>query len=276
MDKAIFFAVCRYIPDILRGESINAGIVVHVPENKFVNFYKTKNLSRIRTFDDEIEIDVLKALLESLEYQFDNNRTSEMKDIDKNNFLEKELVYFINQIQFAQIRVLNSDDESVEKDIKDLIDTYLYYDKKKSDRIPASRVKSLATKMLTTSYLKDRVDRNPKVTNVFNQSPFDLSLDIDGEKTLIKAITFDYKNKNKFFNEIKSLMYDLSYIKNNLDNDIKIIINNTDMNEEYEKKAYDVLRKEVDVLTLEEFDRYIFENYPSRINSQQLELFNLS
>lgn len=276
MDRTIFFSVCRYIPDILRGESINIGIIVHVPQNKFIKFYKTKNLSRIRTFDDEIETEVLKALLESLEYQFDNNRISKTEGIDRNNFLENELVYFINQTQFSPIRVLNSNSEAVNQDIKDLIDTYLYYDKKKSERIPASRVKSLATKMLATSYLKDRIDRNPKVTNNFNQSPFDLSLDIEGNKTLIKAITFDYKNKNKFFNEIKSLMYDVSYVKNMLDSDIKIIINNTDMNEDYEKLAYELLNKEVDVLTLEEFDRFVFENSSSRISSQQLNLFNLS
>ncbi|MDY0394918.1 DUF3037 domain-containing protein [Virgibacillus halophilus] len=91
MDKPIYFAVCSYIPDILRGESINVGILVHVPDNKFVQFYKTKNLSRIRSFDDEVELDVLKALLESIAYQFNNNRASELEGIDNQGFLKKRI-----------------------------------------------------------------------------------------------------------------------------------------------------------------------------------------
>lgn len=272
MDKPIYFTVCRYIPDILRGESINVGVLVHVPDNKSIEFYKTRNLSRIRNFDDEVEIDVLKALLESIDYQFNNNRSSEFQGIDKKDFLEKELVYFINQIQFSEVRVLNSDNGSLKEHIDDLIDMYLYYDKKKTDRISADRVRSLASKMVSSSYLKNKIDRKPSVKNNLNQKPFDFSLELNGKTTFFKAISFDYKRTNKFFNEIKSLMYDLSYIKDVNNVDIKVIINNTDRNEEYEKIAYNLLREQVDVFTLEEFDKFIYSN--STNGNEQLSFLN--
>ncbi|MYL45073.1 DUF3037 domain-containing protein [Virgibacillus halodenitrificans] len=272
MNKPIYFAVCRYIPDILRGESINVGILVHIPDNKSIKFYKTKNLSRIRNFDDEVELDVLKALLESIDFQFNNNRASELNGLNSKNFLENELVYFVNQIQFSEIRVLNSDTSSLQTHVNDLIDMYLYYDKKKSDRITANRVKSLASKMVSASYLKDKINRNPDIKNNFNQRPFDFTIDIDGNKVLFKAISFDYKSRNKFYNEIKSFLYDIEYATNSYNNDIKVIINNTDRNEDYERIAYDLLRKKVDVFTLEEFDKYIFNN--TVIQNKQLEFFN--
>ncbi|MFD2210255.1 DUF3037 domain-containing protein [Virgibacillus halophilus] len=272
MDKPIYFAVCSYIPDILRGESINVGILVHVPDNKFVQFYKTKNLSRIRSFDDEVELDVLKALLESIAYQFNNNRASELEGIDNQGFLKKELVYFINQIQFSEVRALNSDNSSLQSHINDLIDMYLYYDKKKSERISPDRVRSLASKMVRSSYLKNKINRHPDIKNNFNQSPIDFTIEINGNKILFKAISFDYKAKNKFYNEIKSLLYDLSYIKKQTNNEIKVIINNTNRDKDYEKLAYNLLRKEVDVFTLEEFDKFIFNS--SMDQNQQLELFN--
>lgn len=125
IDKPIFFAVCRYIPDILRGESINAGIIIHIPEDEWVNFYSTKNISRIRSFDDEVEVSVLKAVLDSLSYQFNPNRTSDLEGINSQKFLEQELVYFVNQIQFSEIRVLNSNEQNLEKDINNIIDMYL-------------------------------------------------------------------------------------------------------------------------------------------------------
>lgn len=271
-DKPIYFSVCRYIPDILRGESINVGIVVHIPEHRFIKFYKTKNLSRVRSFDDEVEMEVIKALLESLEYQFNYNRASELKGLNRDDFLKNELVYFINQVQFSEIRVLNSDINLFEENIKDLIDMYLYYDKKKSERIDRNRVRSLASKIVSQSYLKNSIDRNPKLKNNFNQQAFDFSLDFGNQKEYIRAISFDYKNTNKFFNEIKSFLYDVSYFKNNLDVNIKVVINNTDKSEMYEQVAYDTLKNEVDIFTLEEFDKFVRgDNY----KDEQLNFFDL-
>lgn len=255
--KIIHYSVCRYVPDILRDEFINVGVLVHIPDEKSCHFYKTKNLARIRNFDDEVELDVISALLESLEYQF-NTSTIHVPDlygIEEHDFLKKETSYFVNQLQFSDIRTLTS--ENPHEDVKDLCDMYLYYDKKKSERITKERVRRLVSKMFMNSMLKSRVERNPSPMNNFQQKPFDFVIKLNDRETLIKTLSFDYKQSNKLFNEIKSFLYDIQYFKDHDITDIKVVINNTQFDREFEQLAIEQLKKYIDVYTIEEFSLYI-------------------
>lgn len=256
-EKMVNFAVCRYIPDVLRDEFINVGVLVHVPEDEYVNFYKTKNYRRIKSFDDEVELDVIKVLLESLEYQFNTTTINvpEFPNIGDTNFLNTEIRYYVNQLQFSSIRTFKTND--IQKDVSDLCDTYLYYDKKKTDRIGQDKVRRLVSKMFTNSKLNSIVNRNPEYKNVFHQSPFDFSMKFNNHDTLIKTISFDYKNKNKFFKEVKSLLFDVQYFRDMDINDIKLVINNTELDDEHKKNAYNILNDFMDVYTLEEFSKFI-------------------
>ncbi|SFD43820.1 DUF3037 domain-containing protein [Bacillus sp. UNCCL81] len=263
--KVIFYAVCRYVPDILRDEFINVGVVTYIPQLGESKFFKAKNLTRVKNFDDELEMEVLKALLESLEIQF-NNRLQPLK-VPNDTILKNELVYFVNQIQFSPIRALNS--SSVEEDLRDLCDMYLYYDQKKSNRINADRVRRLVSKLFTQNQNLN-VDRHPNQQNEFKQKPFDFSIDLEGHQTLIKTLSFDYNNENRFYNEIKSILYDLDHFLN-LGENIKIVINNTDIEKEFEKLAYNLLRKKTDVLTVQQFAELINN---SSYKIEQLNLFH--
>lgn len=253
----------------MRDEFINVGVLTHIPQDKRCQFNKTKNISRILKFDDEIEPDMIKALLESVEYQF-NTAASNLKGIEKKDFLKDELVYFVNQIQFSEVKALIS--ENVEEDIRDLVDSYLYYDKKKSDRMDASKVKSLFAKIIKQNSLEKDLKSKPVEKNIFEQKPFDYSLNINHDRFLIKAVSFDYKKTNHLYKELKSLLYDLNYFKEKYQSNIKIIINNTEMNEEYEKTAYEILSKEADVYTLESFSDYLSNNVPK--SHEQISLFD--
>jgi Protein of unknown function (DUF3037) len=264
--KKIFYSVCRYVPDILRDEFINIGVLTYIPKLGKSNFHKTKNLARVKYFDDEVEMDILKALLESLEIQFNLSHPPTSNETD--DFLKRELVYYVNQVQFSEIRALNSN--NITEDINDLYDMYLYYDKKKSERINSDRVRRLVSKLFKQNDYRD-IDRDPLPQNEFNQKPFDFSVYIKGECTYIKALSFDYKNENRLYNEIKSLLYDLRFFKEKDIDNIKIVINNTNIETEFEKLAFNLLSKETEVLTLQQFaDQVNFnENH-----EQQLKLFN--
>jgi hypothetical protein len=257
--KVIYYTVCRYVPDILRDEFINVGVLAHIPEERWCEFYKTKNLKRIRNFDDEVELDVISVLLESLEYQFNTNSISDadLVDIDKDYFLQNEIKYYVNQIQFSEIRSLAS--YNVEDDLKDLYDMYLYYDKQKSDRINTDRVRRLVSKMFTNSAFKSEVNRKPSAQNLFRQHPFDFSVKLKGEETFIKVFSFDYKKYNHLFNEVKSFLYDVNHFKQMNINNIKVVVNNTEFDKEFEQIALSRLKEEIEVYTLQEFADYINE-----------------
>ncbi|MGN7402712.1 DUF3037 domain-containing protein [Cytobacillus praedii] len=270
--KTIFYSICKYVPDIIRGEFINVGVLTYIPEMGMSKFQKTKNLARVTAFDDELELDVLKALLESLEIQF-NNPSLPKKIADPSpEYLQSELVYFVNQLQFSEIKALNS--TSVEEDTRDLYDMYLYYDQKKSNRISAERVKRLVSKLFTANEFKN-VNRHPNEQNIFRQRPFDFSVNLNGSNELIKALTFDYKNYNKLYNEIKSFLFDLNYFKDLGIDNVKVVINNTDINNEFEKLAFNLLSKEVEVLTVQQFADYLnkSEKLKKRETNEQLSFY---
>lgn len=262
-EKIVNFAVCRYIPNILRDEFINVGVVVHVPEDKFVHFYKTKNYRRVKAFDDEVDIEVIKALLESLEYQFNTTTvySPNLQGTENNDFLLSEISFYVNQLQFSNIRTFSSSE--LTQEIKDLCDTYLYYDKRKSERIGPEKVRSLVSKMFTSSRINSVVNRKPEFKNMFQQQTFDFCIEINNSNTLIKALSFDYQNKNKFYKEIKSLLYDVQYFRDMNIQDIKLVINNTELNAEYEKHAFKILNEYTDVYTLEQFSKFIDETEKS-------------
>jgi hypothetical protein len=268
--KIIFYAVCRYVPDILRDEFINVGVLTYIPELGKSKFHRTKNLSRVKNFDDELEMDILKALLESLEIQFNHNSLPTIDKKPTDDFIKNEMVYFVNQIQFSEIRSLNS--TNIQEDIKDLYDMYLYYDQKKSQRITPERVRRLVSKLFTQNNLKD-VNRKPSEQNLFRQKPFDFSVNLNGNQTLIKALSFDYSNHNRMYNELKSFLYDLEQFKKMNINNIKVVINNTDKENDYEQLAYNLLSEETDVLTVQEFAELLSKDTGIN-NAEQLSLFN--
>lgn len=257
--KVIHYTICKYVPDILREELINVGVLAHIPEDGWAEFYKTKNLKRIRHFDDEVDLDVISVLLESLEYQFNTNSISDMdfSDIHQDYFLKNETKYYVNQLQFSEVKTLAS--YNVDDDLKDLYDMYLYYDKPKSDRINTDRVRRLVSKMFTNSAFKTSINRKPSTQNLFKQQPFDFSVNLKGEETLIKVFSFDYKKFNHLFNEVKSFLYDVQHFKQMDINNIKVVINNTDFDKEFEQIALKHLKEEIEVYTLQEFAQYINE-----------------
>jgi hypothetical protein len=64
MERLCKFAVLRYVPDNNRKEFINIGLVFHSPEDRFIDLELTTNFSRVTAFDDEIDINFLKIVLE--------------------------------------------------------------------------------------------------------------------------------------------------------------------------------------------------------------------
>lgn len=260
MTNIIYFSVCRYVPSILRGEYVNIGLAYHIPSEKRLNFIASKNIRRIKSFDDEIEVDVINAIFESLKYEFGSitlEKYDEYEDIDLSNpnLLTEKTSGYVNQIQFSEVKVYESQDDT-EKAIKDLTDMFLYYDKKKSERINQDRVRALAVKIINSSSYKSSLERVERKEGFF-EHPYDIKFNINGHEKYIKAFSFDYKHPRLIFKEIKAYLYELEHALNNgliRLSDIKIVINNTDLESNYEKEITKNLPEELEVLTLEQFN----------------------
>jgi hypothetical protein len=263
MTDIINFAICRYVPSILRGEQINIGLVYHSPSLKLMDFISSKNTKRIKSFDDEIESDVINAIFESLNYEFcsgklegslmDNNI-----DLTQKNLLADLTKGYVNQIQFEHVRTFELKN-NLKKEIEDLTDMYLYYDKMKNERMNQDRVRALTARIINSSSYKDSFSKVKKNKEFF-EIPYDFKIQIQGANKYIKAFSFDYKNSSKFYKEMKSYLFDLSHAKEHFGidvSDVKIVINNTNLEAEHEKEITNHLPNELELFTLEKFSSFI-------------------
>lgn len=273
MTNIIYFVICRYVPSVLRGEKVNIGFVYHVPSLEQMDFIASKNIRRLKSFDDELEVDVINAIFESLKFEFGSDSLEQYEyedealDLSNPYLLNDKTSGYVNQIQFSEVNVFESQ-ETLEKAIKDITDMILYFDKKKNERINQDRVRALAAKIVNSSSYKDTLTRFQR-TNEFFGLPYDFKFNLNGKDKFIKAFSFEYKQTSAFFKEIKAYLYDLEhFVKEGLVSfsDVKIVINNTDLEAEHERIITRQLPKDLELITLEKFSSLIRHNEDSFLN----------
>ena len=64
--KAFQYTVLRVVPDVERGERINAGVVLYSPERKFLGARVHVDRERLRAIAPDVDLDALERHLRSL------------------------------------------------------------------------------------------------------------------------------------------------------------------------------------------------------------------
>lgn len=264
----LYYSVCQYTPDIIRGESINVAIVIHCPTigYEFSKVFVTTNYNRLRSFDDEYNGEYIKMVFNQIKYQFsydcdvlynvmDEYSDDFFDDIYDTTFIDNRSMYYVNEFEFLETKsVKQIDSQKIEQTVNDLYRTYLYYDLPKEKRITKDKVKSLLRKELRNLKV---VPSENKITDMFGDEIFDF----ENNDFFVKAMTLDYKNHSSLKTQIKSLHSDIANNRNKLKNKkIKIVVvNQTDFEDNYR------LANEVSKINdLKEFDIEI-DDLPSVI-----------
>ena len=248
----LYYAVLKYIPSAIRMETINVGIAVHYPVKKYSHFFKTTNMRRVATFDDEYNKSFFSMVMDSLEYDLNYNLDKDIEtlklgfsdesdegrfnNISEPDFLSRKISYLTNEFRFSSVQSINISDEDWSSVIEDLKSTFLYYDKPKNKRITKDKVRRLLSKQVRSyNFSKDRIRANPELPNdLGGMDKYDFRID----KTLLRSMTFDYKRKDNLTTELKVILYDLNNIKPKNDISAVFLISNELENPE-DKKTYD-------------------------------------
>lgn len=179
------------MPDEIRQEFINIGLVFHSPLDNYLDIKITSNFSRVSAFDDELDTNFLKIVLSGVKKDFSQNvevGAPSFYDLGKQDFLNSITAFYSNQLQFSPIYSINSND--ILKDFNDLFRTYVYFDTIKTTRITSDKVKSIMNRVLKEKPLK--LERDVKV----NIGPEEIVLDYLYESRdnlkLVKTLSFDY------------------------------------------------------------------------------------
>ncbi len=89
----------HYVPDLVRGEFLNIGLLLHSPEEKFLGCLFTEDLRRVRRFHPKADLDFLRELQQDFDRQIDEHSA----DLDE--YVRWMNDSFSNLIQLAPPRI---------------------------------------------------------------------------------------------------------------------------------------------------------------------------
>ena len=134
------YSVLRYSPSLLSGESINLGILFS--SEKYARFEYTKKMNRIREFDDTLDMDVLKFMLESIKSDVEGDLTTQERDFNISTYIK----FYCKEYHFSNVMDITYYDD-LEKRIEEIKKIYLRFDYEISQR-PSSQQELLFLRSL--------------------------------------------------------------------------------------------------------------------------------
>lgn len=202
--KKIEYSVLQYSPSFITGECINLGILVYCAEDKKIKFEhitERSHYNRLHTFDDELDLEVVKNVLsmisediDDIEYSNSLALINEYRDFDISEYIK----YFQNEFNFTKTTFINYD--SFEDAINELKNIYLrLYIPKKSRPSKRSEQKFIERVMDTNNY---KYSKNKKIHDEFGINvTYDYVLN---ENTGIKFFNAESNNISRIINDIKA------------------------------------------------------------------------
>lgn len=231
----MYYSVCQYVPDPIRREAINVGLVCHIPQKEYSIFYHIKGEKRLKAFDDECNINFVKMMYESLESVFNmcskdvkediDNRFS---DISSKNFLQNRIKYYANMFRFFNVSSMYTSMESVEEDIDFLKKRYLYYDYQPKDRLTDEKLNSFIKRQLKRNNLNTKIRPAKLKDKTFIPKPI---FDFQSDNEFIKVMAMNYSRPQSLSNKFKVFIYDMSTVQDQLANKTIKIITDSDNND---------------------------------------------
>lgn len=141
----VLFSILSYYPSFITTESINLGILFHDLKNDIRTLEVTSNWGRVKKFDDELDIDYMKAVLDGIRHEISDNG---LFGHNSNYNLEDYISSYVNELQFSE--VTSTDVTYLDDFIDETKKMFLRYDYDIKDR-PNEKQKVNYMKEILTS-----------------------------------------------------------------------------------------------------------------------------
>lgn len=186
----VLFSVLSYHPSFITDESINVGILFHDVINDRRIFEITSNWKRIKSFDDEIDINYFKEILEGIKMEISNDSIFNYK---KSFNLHDYVRLFVNELKFSEIKVVET--ESFEDFVEETKKIFLRYDYDKKDRPDDKQQMNYIRKILKSNNIKCSYN---SITGLYDEN---ISFDYIIGDYAFKFFIFENKQiRNQIFN----------------------------------------------------------------------------
>lgn len=219
---SIEYSILCHYPSIMSKDRITLGIIFLNKADRIACFHSTKNFKRVGSFNDELDIDLLKIQLESIE--------DEVGDIvvDDNFKLRDYTRFYVNEIRFEAIQTVEIQDD-FQQFIDETLKIHMRFDFDKKER---------PTKNDQIKYFKKYFKQNiSHYSNKGIRGEFDeiVTFDFTVNHYVFKLFVFNGKQEKKIMNSIKAFAYNANHLKDNY-KVVAVIEDDSDNNFEVVKK----------------------------------------
>lgn len=240
------FTRLNYFPSFISNDCMEIGILFHEIENDIRRFEVTTNWSRLKSFDDELDIEYMKLILDGIKNEVSNdNLFSYNQKFD----IKKYAKFYVNELKFTDVRVAQTD--NLESFIEETKKMFLRYDYDKSERPNRNQQISYMRKLFKENNIKYS---SHKIDGGFNE---DIQYDYIVDNYAFKLFSFEDKKINKLVSSAKTWAFNAEEMK-----DIykTVFIYDTESNDRLFESIVRILSKDAyKVMNMNEALDFIFE-----------------
>lgn len=178
----IEYAALNYYPSPVSDECLCLGILFHNITTGEKHFEHISNFRRFHTFDDEADVEFVKAYLNGIKQEIDSSIFNYNSEFELRDYIR----FYANEFKFSKVKLLNVEEN--DQYIDDLTKIYLKYDMAKNQRLNINEEKRLIRRILETNNLKYT---NKKIEGPYND---EIKFDYQLENLCIKIFSFKEKN----------------------------------------------------------------------------------
>jgi hypothetical protein len=219
-----YYSVVRYVPDIIRDEGVNIGVVlqVGVEGESNVVYHFTENFQRAAKIDPDLTTNILERnVRHALDQIIEESESLELDQIITNHSGGK--------IQFTQPRLTLVEESNIKQEIRELYEQFVW------EEIEARKIGVTETKLrqkVVAALRREgingervKVNRPSDPVRIkgrrFNHT-FDMSIQLNGHPDFIRCLSFDVEHHESKLESAKALIFDATDIRANRD-DVRVM-----------------------------------------------------
>lgn len=210
MERKVKFAILQYIPNYERDEKINVAVILHSPEDEYLNTEIISNFTRLKKFDDEIELSIFKTFLKSIidEFSYDITKVERM-NIKDYSLLDKMTKFYVNQFSFKlNESIIKEDCDSYLEKIKK---NFLYFDIEKKKRVSLKDSIEFFNGILKAKNIEcEKINSKNSLVGTYDEI---INVDLKSNDTYYKFINFNEDNIDSYMATIKMWLFNSIELK---------------------------------------------------------------
>lgn len=202
----LVYSILRYEPSLVSGETINLGAIFYYPDTGYREFYSIKKWSRVSSFDDTLNIPLLKDLMLDISDEIGTVLTNPNFDIKHFCSQYDSELYFDNCTTFTDVTT-----DSLSAQIEEIKQMYFQFEYEVVKRPKKDDQKKFLRRLLKESRIKYTADYSSK-------GKFDADIDYDfvfGDYGVVLFNLNSSEINNNTMNKVKAWAWNADHRNDN-------------------------------------------------------------